>query len=180
MSFLKLLRGNLANLPEQIKDGFIYFTKDKKGLYIDADGERKRVNPPADWNETDPDLPSYIVNKPTTIAGYGITDAAKIYYNTTAGWAAQITRVSEEGAIYVYSDNSTIEKDGETINVPAIKIGDGLAYVVDLPFSQDQSIIDHINNDEIHITTTDREFWNNKCSVDATDISNERLILTTD
>ena len=44
-----------------------------------------------------------------------------IYYDTTANWNAQATMISEAGAIYIYSDYSTV--DG--VSVPGIRIGDG-------------------------------------------------------
>lgn len=56
---------------------------------------------------------------------------ANIITKTTAEWNALTTLVSELDTIYVYSDFKTV--DG--VNIPAVKIGDGLAYVVDLPFS---------------------------------------------
>ena len=61
-----------------------------------------------------------------------------------------------------------------------LKIGDGKAYVIDLPFLNDTSGIDfdqHINNTTIHITNEEREFWNNKINCRDTVIS-ETLFLT--
>ena len=85
----------------------------------------------------------------------------EVYYNTTAGWNAQTTLVSQAGVIYVYSDYKV--EGGK--NIPNIKIGDGLAYVVDLPF---------MNMD---VTEAQKAFWNNKVTtVDS--VQNETLIFT--
>ena len=58
-------------------------------------------------------------------------DNSKIYSGTSAYWAAQPELTSEDKAIYIYTDYDT--KDGE--DIPALKIGDGTSYVVDLPFT---------------------------------------------
>lgn len=75
MSFLKFLRTQASELPQTITDGFLYFVKSNRAIYMDHGNNRVRYNPPADWNQTTTDDPSYIANKPTTVSGYGITDA---------------------------------------------------------------------------------------------------------
>lgn len=62
--------------------------------------------------------------------------SGKIYRNSSAGWAAQPTLISELNATYVYTDYDT--KDG--VNIPAIKIGDGVTTVVTLPFASSNGI----------------------------------------
>ena len=55
---------------------------------------------------------------------------------TTAQWHANnfdSTTISTKGKIYIYSDYQTITENNETINIPGYKIGDGLAYIIDLP-----------------------------------------------
>lgn len=47
--------------------------------------------------------------------------------NTTAWWKAHPSIISEKDEVYVYTDH----------NGARFKVGDGLAYVVDLPFSED-------------------------------------------
>lgn len=81
-----------------------------------------------------------------------------VYSNTTAGWAAQTSLVSKQGAIQIYTDYRQNE-DNE--NIAAYKVGDGLAQVVDLPFT-DELIWDHINDTSIHVTSAEKAFWNNK------------------
>ena len=102
-----------------------------------------------------------------------------IYYDLTQNWEAQTTMISEAGAIYIYSDYS--EVDGK--KVPAIKIGDGKAYLADLPFASQELLsllTDHINDRTVHITAQEREFWNNKVTsvLDRSDAEN--LVLTKD
>lgn len=93
----------------------------------------------------------------------GEDENKSVYYGTTAYWSAQTTLVSILGAIYIYSDYST---DGQGNDIPNIKVGDGLAYVVDLPF---------MNKD---ITEQQKAIWDNKvrCYLDTN--NSENLIFT--
>ena len=107
-----------------------------------------------------------------------------IFYKTTAEWNSNPLTISEEGAIYIYSDY----KNNNDINIPGIKIGDGLAYIIDLPFIADASaeaitnitsiLNDHITSTEAHITSTDRDFWNNKVTASLSEATPEELILS--
>lgn len=104
--------------------------------------------------------------------------AAKILRDTTANWNAQLTLISKADTIYVYTDYETI-KDGQgnTKYVPGIKLGDGLAYVVDLPFI-DAVMVEHMNNQDIHVTQEEKTFWNNKNRAFISSQDEENLILT--
>lgn len=91
-----------------------------------------------------------------------------VYSDTTANWNSKITYVPEDGDIIIYIDKSTIEENGTTKNVPGIKIGDGNAYCVDLPFVADdiaKDLYDHIDNASIHVSSQDRSFWDNKLNL---------------
>lgn len=104
-----------------------------------------------------------------------------IYYDTTAHWNARVSLKSEKGAIYIYSDHQSIVESGETILVPGIKIGDGLAYVIDLPFvSNDNSreLKEHIRNTAIHVTLEEKSFWNNKLNMHVDSSNPENLVFT--
>lgn len=97
-----------------------------------------------------------------------------IYSATTAEWNAQTLLVAKKDAIYVYTDHGTV--DGEPI--PAIKVGDGTSYLIDMPFVDEDTaarLTDHIENTVRHITESERQFWNSKVSVD---LDGEILILT--
>ena len=80
---------------------------------------------------------------------------------TTAQWAELTTLVSVKGEVYVYSDYATDENNNP---IPAIKVGDGLAYVVDLPF---------VTASDARITAEDIANWNNKVAVQ---LNGENLI----
>lgn len=63
-----------------------------------------------------------------------------IYYDTKANWDAQLGLLSEEGALYVYSDYYTVYDEMENPTyIPALKIGDGVSFLVDLPVLSDNS-----------------------------------------
>ena len=88
-------------------------------------------------------------------------------------WNAQVTLVSESNAVYIYTDYQTI--DGHS--VAGIKVGDGMAYVIDLPFL-DTIYARHIQDEVRHITQSEREFWNNKNRAYMSLTDTETLILT--
>ncbi len=104
-----------------------------------------------------------------------IRTSIPIFYDTTANWNAHPELVSVAGYIYVYSDYQT---DGDD-NIPGIKVGDGNAYLIDLPFT-DSLYKEHIEDTVSHITSAERTAWNNKitCYISPTDPTN--LIFTKD
>lgn len=85
-------------------------------------------------------------------------DSSEVMIHTTAEWALLTSLVSIKGMIYIWSDYKT--ENG--VDIPAFKVGDGSAYVVDLPFATQA------------ITTTQITSWNNKVSAR---VSGENLIL---
>lgn len=114
-----------------------------------------------------------------------ITKNNLVYYsNTTKEWNKDISFISEKNVLYIYTDYKTITKDDKQFYIPGLKVGDGKAYLIDLPFLNSgggedveklqQELIDHINNATIHITASEREFWNNKLNLQ---LQNENLIL---
>lgn len=89
--------------------------------------------------------------------------------DTTAHWNAAIGFVPLQGEFIIYTDARQIEQDGEIIKIPGVKIGDGNAYVQDLPFVDDDTrdaLLMHINNATIHVSERDRQFWSNKVTID--------------
>lgn len=90
--------------------------------------------------------------------------------DTTANWNEHRDFVPMRGEIIVYMDAGQMDDGyGNTINVPGIKIGDGNAYLIDLPFvgaEQRYAILQelraHTSDWSIHVTAEDRTFWNNK------------------
>ena len=90
--------------------------------------------------------------------------------DTTEHWNANRSFVPLRGEVIVYTDHGQMEDGyGNTINVPGVKIGDGSAYLIDLPFVGNdtryqilQELREHSGNTVIHVTQQDRDFWNNK------------------
>lgn len=86
------------------------------------------------------------------------------YSKTTAEWNLEPTLISEKNALYIYTDYKVVEG----VMIPGIKIGDGMAYVIDLPFSTDVG----------GVTDEERIFWNNKVTAFIDPFNEEGLILT--
>lgn len=104
--------------------------------------------------------------------------------DTTAHWNEKIGFIPLRGEIIIYSDYNQIDDGyGGKINIPGIKIGDGSAYLIDLPFIGSdarydgiyQELHDHIDNEYVHVTPENKEFWNNKLNYE---VQNGNLILT--
>ena len=107
---------------------------------------------------------------------------AAVYYDTKENWNAQTRLKSERKAIYIYSNQSYIDDgEGGQIPVPAIKIGDGTSYLIDMPFVNNDLMLqlaDHINDKIVHITEEERIFWNNKVSCYQDDEDDETLVFS--
>lgn len=100
-------------------------------------------------------------------------------YDTRAGWAQKADYVPEAGEIILYSDKEVIEET----TFAGIKVGDGNAYVADLPFVGDDVAVKmfllfqgHINNTEVHTSLQEKAFWNNKLNCN---LVGETLIFNT-
>lgn len=149
------LRGTAQEYINAVKDDdTFYYTTDDEKLYLGS----------------------------TEITGSGNGDS-NIHFGTTDYWNTQITLVGKSNHIYVYTDYSTIESNGETKNVPNIKIGDGNAYLIDNPFittSIEDLLQSHIGDDIKHITAEERAIWNGKVSCYLSASDNETVVFTTD
>ena len=101
--------------------------------------------------------------------------------DTTYNWNQQRQLIAEAGTIYVYRDYHRIEDEvGNPTFIPDMKIGDGQSYLIDLPFISDYTLhelMEHINDTEIHVSTEEKQFWNNKVAAVISTVSNEKLIL---
>ena len=93
------------------------------------------------------------VNGETLIGDKSSEDLHIVAVKTSAEWALLTTLVSVKGEVYVYSDAG---QDADGNPIPKVKIGDGLAYVVDLPF---------VAATDLRITDEDITNWNNKVSI---------------
>ncbi len=98
-----------------------------------------------------------------------------IMIGTTAEWEAHNNYIAPDGTIIIYTDRGTyVDANENTIVVPGIKISDGAAYAIDLPFVGDDvaaairnELNNHINDNIRHITSAERTFWNNKLNCEA-------------
>ena len=101
----------------------------------------------------------------------------------TKYWNSHRSFIPECGQIIIYIDKGTIvNQDGTETMVPGIKVGDGMAYLIDLPWVGEdttaaifESLEDHIRNTEIHITSNERAEWNQKINV-RLDAQNQEII----
>ena len=100
--------------------------------------------------------------------------------NTKEYWNSQLSYIPDLGEIVIYTNRNTVDN----VDYPGIKIGDGNAYLVDLPFVGDElytqiitAINEHVQNTSIHVTSEEKEFWNNKlnCNVENGNLFFNRL-----
>lgn len=106
---------------------------------------------------------------------YVVSGDCRVLCASTATWNSKPELISSNGYIYIYSD---YRKDSNEQNIASFKVGDGTSYLIDMPFT-DELLYAHLSNSDIHVTSQDREFWNNKvrCYIDPVDDNN--LIFTT-
>lgn len=169
MALFKVFRGVSKDLPSVIHSGYAYLTTDDGKFYIDTTDRRILINP----DTSSADKIAYLRDGVMTDVGAVLdellsdTSTAFIEIHTTSEWEAEAGRdISKRGTIYVYSDGYTMQDDTQ---VPRLKIGDGLAYISDLPFFDDQlrqELMDHIDNIDIHVTLAEKRAWWNKLNVD--------------
>lgn len=98
-------------------------------------------------------------------------------HDTTENWNKASGFIPKAGEIIIYDDyeikTQPVEIQGEVVNetiwIPNIKVGTGNAYVQDLPFVDEtvrDILLEHIHNQNIHVTLSDKQFWNNKINID--------------
>ena len=109
--------------------------------------------------------------------GATVNTRIQIKHDTTENWNNAVGFIPLPGEIIVYDDYEvktyTVEEYGEMITktalIPNIKIGTGNAYVQDLAFVDEKTkaiLMEHINNQDIHVTIQEKLFWNNKVNID--------------
>lgn len=136
-------------------------TKDKEPLSLQLTGA---VGGTTDYER--------LKNKPSIngVTLSGALSSQSLYIvseNTELGWSKLPTYIPKKGEIVYYTD------------IPAIKVGDGNAYVVDLPFADRgvyDMLISHVNDFGMHVTPQEKAFWNNKLNCNY-NVSAETLIL---
>ena len=99
-----------------------------------------------------------------------VTANDKIFVATKEEWDSQPLLIGQAGIVYVYSNQYT-NPNGDA--VPGFKVGDGLAYLIDLPFNDD-IMARFMADDSRFITDEERAFWNNKVTayIDAENLEN--------
>lgn len=110
-------------------------------------------------------------------------DNKMIYYSKKKSeWDLDTDLLSQKNVLYIYSDYKIVKNENQKqIFIPGLKIGDGTSYLIDLPFVNETSsnsnfeeiLMNHINNNTVHISPEDRLFWNNKLNLF---LSDENLI----
>ena len=113
-----------------------------------------------------------------------INSRIKLKRDITANWNNAIGFIPMEGEVIIYEDYKIITKevDGveQNIPIPGFKVGDGRAYVQDLPCIDEElreKLLDHINNTDVHVTLEEKSFWNNKINVnDHMELANGSLV----
>ena len=97
--------------------------------------------------------------------------------DTTANWNNAVGFIPLPGEVIVYEDYETktytVQENGrtvtKTVNIPNIKVGTGNAYVQDLAFVDEKTrslLLDHIQDQNVHVSIEEKTFWNNKINVD--------------
>lgn len=100
------------------------------------------------------------------------TTGGEVYSGTCEYWNNHRTLISKKNAFYIYTDyiSRTDPDSGKTVYTPAMKIGDGKAYLIDLPI---------MATSEVFISKEDVARWNAKWRGFIDPASEENLIFTT-
>lgn len=153
-------------------EGLAYFFARLKDIFVLSDGSQT-----IDYNKLSglPSINGVTIKGNLTAEDLSLSSSS---INTSDGWNLKKTYVPKRGEIVIYLDRSIIDD----IAYPGVKIGDGNAYVADLPFIGDDTMIallsairDHVGNLDIHVTSEEKERWNNKLNYE---IHGEELTFT--
>ena len=102
-------------------------------------------------------------------AEFGSQAVGNVLRGTVSYWNSQPSLISEQDAIYIYTDYRTVDNgDGTYTYYQGMKIGDGSAYLIDIPFIG-----------EGLVTQADVDRWNNKWSGYLDSNNLENLVFTT-
>lgn len=109
-------------------------------------------------------------------------DSTAIHYGTKSNWDSQRSIITQKGHLYIYSDAGKKNlPNGTTLDIPAMKIGDGTSYLIDMPYSlygsDHERLVEHILDNSIHVSKNDRTNWNDKVKI-AVNESAEALVIT--
>ena len=125
--------------------------------------------------------PTYSIFGNTSIPKVIGTAEDILHSDTTEGWNSNINTIAEKGHLYVYTDHHKVDNgDGTFTDIPAMKVGDGTSYLIDMPFISTDDydlLMDHINNWQIHVSENDRTRWDQNLSAQVNE-SRECLIFS--
>lgn len=102
-------------------------------------------------------------------------------YGTTEHWDEMLGFIPAAGVVVIYSDYHKFDKDGQSVLVPGLKVGNGEDYLIDLPFVSEDTetlILEHVADTLSHVSEEDRTRWDNKVNIDESEVdSDEHLII---
>lgn len=130
------------------------------GVTIEGSLTSEDLGIPHSYDElTDkPSINGMVLDGDINIGNLGI-----VLTDTFANWAAQRNLVSKKDVFYIYTDYQAIDNGNGTVTIfPGIKIGNGYTKLNALPFmnAPDPRLLNHIANNQIHITSEERAKWN--------------------
>lgn len=87
-------------------------------------------------------------------------------HDTELNWNLKPNFVPLNGEVIIYDDH---ERDSDNKPVPGFKVGNGVTPIADLAFVdaiRKAELLAHISNTDIHVTSQEKQFWNNKLNCD--------------
>lgn len=154
------------------QEGLAYFYARLKDIFVSIDGGQA-----IDYNRLSglPSINGISVKGDLTAEDFSLASCS---VDTTDGWNLRRTYIPKRGELVIYLDRSIVDD----VARPGLKIGDGKAYVADLPFYDDDTIAallslirNHIGDPDLHVTAEEKERWDNKISCE---VNGEELIFT--
>lgn len=173
---ISYILGELAKTIKKSNDPDATFEEGQWAVF-DSEGNLKGLDNTASNIPYDPPAsgPSSVTtNVQTAIDAINAAVAGGVQYDTEENWNAQPQLTAAKGVIYVYSNHDISAEDRF---IPGIKIGDGVSYLIDMPFIDNKYAI-HIADTIIHVSTDDREFWGDKVTCDIDPIKDNVLVFT--
>lgn len=181
-----MVREQIISVSQEDREQTISIFQENRERNIGVQPEEINVTISPDYNliQNKPQINGVELVGNKTSAEIGVL----VRTDTTANWNAATGFIPRKGEVIVYEDYQTktytVEEYGEivtkTVNIPAIKIGTGNAYVQDLAFVGDDIrdlLMTHINNAQIHTTLAEKLFWNDKLNTDDSyDIAHGELL----
>lgn len=152
--FLKVGDGTSAwkDLPSIHVEGYWTKEDDLGNAYITLDAQQTTISKA--FEDVAVEV-SNIKNDLATKANIN-PDVATIEFHTTEEWKAFNSTISTKNKFYIYTDHRE--------NSPGVKVGDGTAYVGDLPFIDTQLDV-HMADTVSHITAEERNKWNTAITI---------------